>query len=277
MNRFSVFCLAVLVALTLLHIGYRYSYVKKIPADVYHGSQAERLEKWNSLKRLSLTDSNIDLIVGDMLRSQTLPRPGETEEFSWEALTVTQKEDLVFAITGFFKAYRSNDPEPAFEYLAIQRGQTEFSSEMRKVLLPNPKSVQTDEEIFSGIWNVGPRGIGWQSILSKSGQSCLWTTNLPLTMEQLPHKVLEEPDLFQNVTSMGHIFAVNDKMKSLLEQKRTLLFIDIFFVAELIPDKDSDFCATGVRFWFNEDNQKWVPSVLVFTTPRPRQDLAVPF
>lgn len=277
MNKISVYCIVILVVLTSLHIAYRRSQMSKIPTDVYHGSQAEKLERWNNLKRLSLTDSNIDSIVEDMIRSQTLPRPSGTKECSLDTLTVPQKEDLRFAITGFFKAYRGSDPKPVFEYLSVQRGQTGFSPAMRKLLVDNPESLQTDEEIFCSIWNVGSKGIGWQSILSKSEQSCLWTTNSPLTREQLPQMILEEPGLFQNVTVMGHIFEVNSKMESLLEQKKVLSFIDIFFVAELVANKDSEFCATGVRFWFDEDNQKWVPHVLVFVTPSPRQDINVLF
>ena len=276
MNKVSAYCVAVLAVLTLLHIGYRWLHVKEIPANIYHGSRGERLERWNNLKRLSLTDSNIDSIVDDMLRSQTLSRPNGTKEFSFDALTVTQKEDLRHAITGFFKAYRGNDPKPVFEYLAVDRGRTEFSPRMRELLVGNSASLLSDEEIFSRVWNAGG-GIGWQSILSKSEQSCLWVANSPLGQEQLLHMVLEEPELFQNTTSMGHLFAVNDKMESLLEQRKTLLFVDIFFVTELIADKDNDFCATGVRFWFDEDSQKWVPNVLIFVTPQIRQDLSVPF
>ena len=90
-------------------------------------------------------------------------------------------------------------------------------------------------------------------------------------------KVLEDPALFGNTTSMQHLFTTSLRLDEMLSQNKKVLFCDMFFVAELNKAKDQDFCATGIRFWFDEEREKWVPNTLVFVTPQIRQDLQVPF
>lgn len=124
---------------------------------------------------------------------------------------------------------------------------------------------------------MGSKGIGWGFLLEGSGQCCFWETNAPLTSEQSIQMVLEDPTLFGNTTAMQHLFTTSLKVNEALSQGKKVLFCDVFFVAELVKAKDQDFCATGVRFWFDETTTKWIPNMLIFTTPQVRQDIQVPF
>lgn len=274
----------VLVTITLIHVGYRLSSrTRTISHDIYSGSRGERLEKWNDMRRLKLTDDNISTFVNALLSKTTLPVPTRATEVSLDSMTESQKGDIREALMGFFRAYREDVPSPVYEYLAVSRGHTQFIPQVKESVLDaarqsgTPLASDADSEAFAFVWNMGSRGIGWEALLEKSGLCCFWETNAPLTPDQSVQMVLEDPALFGNTTSMPHLFTVSLRMQENLERGNKLLFCDVFFVAELNKAKDQDFCATGMRFWFDEAEMKWVPNMLVLVTPQVRKDLQFPF
>jgi len=214
-----------------------------------------------------------------MLSNRTLPVPKGTSAVSFDDLTDFQSTDIQEALEGFFTAYRENDPHPVYDYLAISRGPTQLAPELKRNIQDFARSEQaltlvTDAEAFVHLWNdLGSNGSGWEFLLDKSGESCFWETNTPLTPDQSIQMVLTDPALFGNTTSKGHVFEITLKLHESLALGNKVRFCDVFFVAELNEAKDRDFCATGVRFWFCEDIKKWVPHTLLLVTPAIRQDL----
>ena len=191
--------------------------------------------------------------------------------------------DIRSALMSFFLAYREDKPASVYDYFANSRGSVQLIPQIRNSILEaarqagHTSALETDKEMYTFIWDMGSRGIGWGFLLEGSGQCCFWETNVPLTSEQSIHLVLEYPALFGNITSMQHLFTTSLRMNEMLSQNKKILFCDVFFVAELNKAKDQDFCATGIRFWFDEEREKWVPNTLVFVTPQIRQDIQIPF
>jgi hypothetical protein len=283
-NRITHIIVATLVVVTLLHVGYRlFRGDQGVSRHVYSGSRGERLETWNNMRRLKLTDENISAFVDAMLSNPTLPAPKGTSEISFASLTELQKADIREALIGFFAAYRGDDPNVVYDYLAISRGSTQLDPGIKKSIQDvarqsgNASTLETDKDVFGHIWDLGSKGIAWEFLLDKSGQSSFWQTGIPLTPNQSIQMVLEDPALFSNITTAGHIFTVSLKKDESLKRGEEMLFCDSFFVTELSKVKDQDFCALGVRFWYDKIGKKWIPDVLVLVTPVVRQDIKVPF
>ncbi|GHT23765.1 hypothetical protein FACS189419_08160 [Planctomycetales bacterium] len=247
------------------------------------GSQAERLSTWSDMKRLPLNDENIKNFVGDILKTETLSLPPAASKVQAEHLSEEQKQDIHDALEGFFTAYRGSNPAPVFNYLTVLRGKTEFPDEVKKAVLEAAKQsnpslkLESDQDMFNFVWNLGSKGIGFGNLLESSGRISFWETNAPLTDEQHIQKILDEPDLFKNTVSVPHVFTSSQKLIQLLQKGEKVLFADAYFVSELIPEKDKDICAFGLRFWWNEETKKWTPYILILVTPEVRQDVQFPF
>jgi hypothetical protein len=268
MNRTAYIILTVLVVITLLHVGYRLFHGERANVSP-PGSRGERLETWDRMRRLELTDDNLSKFVSALLPNQTLPVPDGTSEVAPTALTATQRTDIRTALMEFFMAYRQDDPHLVYDYLAVSRGPTQLIPELKM-------AMKTDKEVFEYLWNEGSKGIGWGFLLEGSGQCGFWKTNTPLAPNnQSIQGVLTDPELFGNVTAAGHIFTVRLKKNESLARGEELLFCDVFFGTELNKAKDQDPCATGVRFWWDNAGEKWIPDILIFVTPEMRQDIQV--
>jgi hypothetical protein len=282
-KAFRVTVIVLILTLNFIVIAYRYLNVKRISHDIYSGSQAERLETWNDMKRISLTDDNISQFIDKTLTSEILPLPQGVTQLSFNDLLKEQKNDIKQALEEFFKAYRTDNADIVYEYLAISRGSTTLHPEIRKSIEQIAKQenllshLNTEKAMFRYVWEKGSKGIGWESLLEKSGQYCLWQIDAPLKEEQALQMVLEDQNLFNNKSVMPHIFAVSLELLEHLSRKKKITFGDIFFVTELSKKKDNDFCAMSVRFWWNEKTQKWTPMMLALVTPQVRQDMQFPF
>jgi len=279
-GRIIYIVVGVLVVVTLIHVGVRLFRGER--ADFTPpGSRGERLETWNGMRRLELTDKNISDFVDAMLLSRTLPAPKGTSVVPFDSVTELQKVDIREALIGFFAAYRGVEPAPVYDYLATSRGPTQLIPDIRKTIQnvahQSGVTLETEKEVFGYAWDLGSKGIGWEFLLDGSGQSCFWETNAPLSPNQSTQFVLEDPALFGNITTMSHVFTISLKVNESLSRGTKLLFCDAFFVTELNKAKDQDFCAMGIRFWFDDAGKKWVPCTLAFVTPEIRRDIQIPF
>jgi hypothetical protein len=275
--------IALIIVLNLGVLTYRYINDKRIPKNVYSGSQAERLETWNDMKRLSLSDRNISNFVNHLLESETLECPPNVEKIDYSTLTETQMKDINLALSEFFQVYRGEEADPVYDYLAVSRGNTTFIPEIKQsietsVKKSNPSlTFETEKDLFRYVWNEGSKGIGWDSLLMESGQCCFWKINKPMNDAQSLHLVLSDEKMFRNRTTMPHVFMSSLELSRLLKEGKTILFGDIFFVTELNPQRGREFCATGVRFWFNKEIEKWISWGLVLVTPSLNHNIAVIF
>ena len=282
-NRIVYIIVAVLVAVTLIHVGYRL-FRRDSTVPRFPGSQGERLETWNNMRRLALTDENISEFVDALLSSPTLPPPRGMAEVSFVSLTESHKTDAQEALVGFLMAYRENEPGTVYDYLANSRAPTQLPLDVKKSIQDIARQsghslpLETDAAAFLYLWSyLESNGIGWEFLLEGSGASCFWETNVPLTPEASIQLVLTDPALFGSITSRGHMFDGTLRLNEVLTRGNRVVFCDVFFVTELNKAKDHDFCAIGVRFWFDEAAKKWVPYTLALVTPEIRQDLQFPF
>jgi len=237
--------------------------------EVYSGTQAERIEYWNNLKRINLTETNINSFVDEMMQSCNLQIPKESQAMFMESLTEEQRSDLKDAIVKFIVYYGGNDPKNIYEYISVDRGlgQVRINDQLKLLFSESKKSSNdTDKDLFVYYWNDKNLGFFWQSLLGNSGEFCLWKIKAEqiITNAEILNMTTEDEVLFGNKSITPHLF-VEHKPLGKVSMEKELIFSDFYFVTELCKEKNSEFCSVKVRFVL-DGNNKWSPFMLITTS-----------
>jgi hypothetical protein len=249
----------------------------------FDDQQVERLKLWNQLKRLSLTNDNIVTFVDNTLKKQTLDRPPHVMKVDFNSLEQGIQDDFRDAFFSFVKAYSDNTAQSAFVYHTQNRGGAmdhlikqqllDIYKKVSKKSLPN-----SDLELFSFFWNINnDRGIHWKNILDKSGMISIWSTNSRLTQEQESFINSYDKSVFHGQSVLLNIFRCEEDITLFFENKKKVIFGDVFFVAELDETRNGEFLPVTVRFYFNEKSQKWFPVSLVIVVPSKQYNFTILF
>ncbi len=247
--------------------------------------QKQRVEHWSQSERINTTDEKIDEFIKTIFESEVGAPPAGGTKVNWKDLTSTEQDDLFRAASGFFKAYRTDDPEIVFEYLTKDRGETAYISEIKKNLQEYIRNIdkkdppESDKDLFKYFWKLQLSGTKNAVPLKTDGSFSLWKSNAITASEQMLQKNVKDAELFQSITAFPHLFETTHQLIELQKAGKEIMYCDLFFVWSYGPSKENKFSPAGIRFWYSSERSKWIPLnlVLVSINPDKKNDIHLLF
>jgi hypothetical protein len=229
--------------------------------------QVERVMQWEGSPAAALRgDSLVDAIRQISARNCNLKSDPRTAELSSE-----QQSHLVQTLVALITAYVEGDVKLFLDCLR-ERGEVivpHYDAALRKILTDEAgldrKLVAefTWEEMIAQYWETAKVSAGWKDV--RIDESCIWTWRAD-SMQMAagtPSLFVESAQLFQNQTTVGHIFYSETANVDFIARDGHVLVADVLLVIGHDVKQNAGVSPYMMRFWFDPVSDCWRPIMLV--------------